>query len=200
MFAEAGFICRQTPGSPQETAQQIAKYGNLGPLGQQQFRLKKLMQYAGQIGQNIDATPPLAGPGIGAFCPSVPNGGAMAPVNKKSALTDYGYIVCSENQLCYNMECAPCTMYNPKTGGCDQVSNPAARGLPNCNMGAGEAPLGLKVQWYAAAVNRPKLSAEAGGPVAGGPIPGVPGAGVGGAFVGVGRGPLPYGGQGPVFG
>ena len=195
MFVEAGFVCQQTPGSVEETAQQIAKYQNLGLLGQLQFRLKKLMQYAGQVPQNIDAAPPLAGPGIGAFCPSVPNGGAMAPVTKKSALTDYGYIVCSENQLCYNMECPACTMYNPKTGGCDNVVNPAARGLPNCNVGGSEAPLGLKAQWYAAAISRPKMSAEAGSPVAGGPIPGAPV--VGGAYVG--RGPLPFG-QGRVLG
>ena len=189
MVLEAGFVCLQTPGSPQETAQQIAKYqssGPLAPLLQQQFRLKKLMQYGGQVPQNIDAAPPLAGPGIGTFCPSVPNSGPMAPVTKKSALTDYGYIQCSENQLCYNMECPACTMYNPKTGGCDNVVNPAARGLPNCNVGRGEAPIGLKASWYAAALNRPKVSAEAGGPLAAGPVPGGPT--TGNAFFGpVGR-------------
>ena len=197
MVLEAGFVCLQTPASESETATQIAKYQNLGPLGQLQLRLKKLMQYGGQVPQNIDALPPRAGPGIGTFCPSVPNGGVMAPVTKKSALTDYGYIVCSENQLCYNMECPACTMYHPKTGGCDNVANPAARGLPNCNVGRGEAPLALKLNWYTAAITRSKMSAEPGAPVAGGPIPGAPGTAVGGAFIG--RGPLPFG-QGPVYG
>ena len=145
------------------------------------------MQYGGQVPQNLDAAPPLAGPGIGSFCASVPNGGAMAPVTKKSAVTDYGYIQCSENQLCYNMVCPVCTMYNSKTGGCDNIPNPAARGLPLCNVGTSEIPAALKAQWYAAVLNRPKMSAEPNAAAAANPLAGGP---VGNAFLG--NSPAPY--------
>ena len=187
MVLEPGFVCQQTPGDLAATQQQVAR-DSLNPLAQAQASLKMKMQ------GNQSPAGPLTGPGIGPFCPSVPNGSPMAPVTLKSAITDYGYIKCSENQLCYNMVCPACTMYNPKTGGCDTVVNPAARGLPNCNVGRGEAPVGLKLQWYAAALRRPKLSAEAGGPMAGGPVPGAPGVGVGSAFIN--RGPMPGLGRG----
>ena len=145
----------------------------------------------------------LTGPGFGnQFCPSVPNRGPMAPVHLKSALTDYGYVVCSENQLCYNKACPACTMFNPKTGICDNVPDAAMRGLPNCHVVAGETPYELKQQWYVAVLTNPKMSNEAGpGGVPGGAIGNAffgrgPGMGIGGPF----RGNAPVIGRGPVMG
>ena len=169
LYSEQGVVCRMTPGDPLAVAEQQSRIQSEGPLGQMKMQLESMM--SGSPGGL------LTGPGFGnQFCPLVPNRGLMAPVHLKSAVTDYGYVVCSENQLCYNKVCAPCTMFNPSVGGCVEITDSARRNLPGCNVRAGEAPYEVKTQWYAATLQNPKISAEAGmmGPMGGAPIGNVP--------------------------
>ena len=47
-------------------------------------------------------------------------------------------------------------MFNPSLGACDTVPNPDVRNLPSCNPD--EATYELKLQWYAAALQNPRLN------------------------------------------
>ncbi len=151
-LAAPGARCVQTPSEDDLRGVTQARYAASSRAEQ----LKMELQFMMSGNRNT-------GPGFGrGICANVPNGGPMSPRLLKSAFTDYGYIICTEEQTCKNMVCSAGSQFSPDAQGCEGVMNPEMRGIPNLNAPGlvGPAKAAAVVTWHEAVLRRPKISAE----------------------------------------
>lgn len=78
----------------------------------------------------------------------------MSPPPLRSALSDYGFITCTQYKTCYNQVCPPCTIFNAASKVCEPPteSDRIRRGLEVCSVSNSEAPTDVKQQWAAVAM------------------------------------------------